>query len=750
MATTRSQRKLRSAPRRPPASSRAPVSTRSTIRSSRSTAGARLTVGTSSSAASGSSSATTRSKRVANGSIRLTTGSSRSTTGARLTAATSSRTTFGRSSVTTRSKCVANGSIRSTTGSSRSTDGARSTASIASSAASGSSSATTRSKCVANGSIRSTTGFSRSTDGARSTASIASSAASGSSSVTTRSKCVANGSIRSTTGSSRSTDGARSTTSTASSAASGSSSVTTRSKCVANGSSRSTTKIPESAASESATATIVSIVPCNGKEQRAAKRNATVMMSPKMLVAGRNESVNTVQADQSAIVMAIPESMKEAIDAQLNGTFFLKHDIKQVPTRKYSENDLDKITHKTAYTVQAVYKKPNDSWLVYYEGWTCTTMTVESEEYVSQQFKQAKEEALTRVEFMTKVLQKKNDKNGKNWKIPDPAALKENPEALFWLFEDLSYAHTLLNGQFGLPLMWYLNMSGRICNPPKYILVPELVVTDSIRTLCAANQVNEHIKKMNKWKRLSSEKLTTSCISRTCVCNRRASRLFPGDVQSLEYGADGKLIFPLEYNQQGRRVVVECSDACGCSNDCPRRVLQRKPVVPLCIMYVVGMRYTLRTMKSLRKGDLIVEYTGQLLLFKEKERRRTSYDVRMSVISDMVIAAHNQGNSSRFISHSCDPSACFVEIFSRAYESEVLIPRVAVYALRDMEMGDEITVSYFTEAADDDDHDAVACLCGEANCFKRMPSGKNIELDKSLNNDAIGWDEMGLDGWLNA
>ena len=76
------------------------------------------------------------------------------------------------------------------------------------------------------------------------------------------------------------------------------------------------------------------------------------------------------------------------------------------------------------------------------------------------------------------------------------------------------------------------------------------------------------------------------------------------------------------------------------------------------------------------------------------------------------------GNIGRYLNHSCDPNlaACPVRV-------ECLVPRVAMFAQRDISSGDELTFDYGVESCSEDRPDTPfkKCFCGSPKCRGRLP-----------------------------
>ncbi|CAI2348860.1 unnamed protein product [Caenorhabditis sp. 36 PRJEB53466] len=108
----------------------------------------------------------------------------------------------------------------------------------------------------------------------------------------------------------------------------------------------------------------------------------------------------------------------------------------------------------------------------------------------------------------------------------------------------------------------------------------------------------------------------------------------------------------------------------------------------------------------------------------EKEEADCSYDVLCGFMNPKLrIRAYNKGNIARFANHSCAPNAVFVEVHSRRFEKDPLIPRVAIYAKARIALGQEITISYWLKHEMGRRRNWIACRCGSDDCMRYLPSG---------------------------
>jgi len=125
--------------------------------------------------------------------------------------------------------------------------------------------------------------------------------------------------------------------------------------------------------------------------------------------------------------------------------------------------------------------------------------------------------------------------------------------------------------------------------------------------------------------------------------------------------------------------------------------------------------------RPIRAGERIIEYTGELISWKEADRRPPSdpddpQHTFFFALDDgkRVIDANVGGNSARWINHSCDPN-CETE--------ETEAGRVYIDALRNIRRGEELHYDYclivegkITKKL----KRQYRCLCGAANCRGTM------------------------------
>lgn len=119
--------------------------------------------------------------------------------------------------------------------------------------------------------------------------------------------------------------------------------------------------------------------------------------------------------------------------------------------------------------------------------------------------------------------------------------------------------------------------------------------------------------------------------------------------------------------------------------------------------------------QDIPKGDIIIEYVGEIINWKEALRRHPhdpkdpNHTFYFHVDEDHVIDAKVGGNSSRWINHACDPNC-------EADEEE---GRVFIKSLRKIRAGEELNYDYgliIDEPYTDKLKAEYPCWCGSERC----------------------------------
>ncbi len=119
--------------------------------------------------------------------------------------------------------------------------------------------------------------------------------------------------------------------------------------------------------------------------------------------------------------------------------------------------------------------------------------------------------------------------------------------------------------------------------------------------------------------------------------------------------------------------------------------------------------------RPITKGERLIEYVGERITHPMADERYDDdsmdehHTFLFSVSSRTVIDATRDGNESRFINHSCDPNC----------ETEIKRGRIYIFALRDINLGEELAYDYGYERSGDEtekEERQYRCLCGTKKC----------------------------------
>lgn len=110
--------------------------------------------------------------------------------------------------------------------------------------------------------------------------------------------------------------------------------------------------------------------------------------------------------------------------------------------------------------------------------------------------------------------------------------------------------------------------------------------------------------------------------------------------------------------------------------------------------------------ENIKKNQLIIEYTGDRINHEEADIRGGRY--LFHVNDNLVIDGTARKNTARYINHSCKPNA--------EAEHEITENRIYVRAVKKIEEGEEITISYGEDYVKDFIN-KTGCKCAE--CLKK-------------------------------
>ncbi|XP_026868294.2 histone-lysine N-methyltransferase SETMAR [Electrophorus electricus] len=184
--------------------------------------------------------------------------------------------------------------------------------------------------------------------------------------------------------------------------------------------------------------------------------------------------------------------------------------------------------------------------------------------------------------------------------------------------------------------------------------------------------------------------------------------------------------------------VFECNVLCMCSDSCQSRLVQHGVRMRLGVFRTKSRGWGVQALEAVPRGRFVCEYAGEVLGFSEALRRQLA---QTPAHMNYVIAVQEHGgvngvcrtfvdpaavgNVGRFLNHSCRPNLDMVPV--RVHS---LVPRLALFAARDIEAGEELTFDYSggharrpetTAAAEQAAAQRKACLCGAPNCTGFLP-----------------------------
>lgn len=160
--------------------------------------------------------------------------------------------------------------------------------------------------------------------------------------------------------------------------------------------------------------------------------------------------------------------------------------------------------------------------------------------------------------------------------------------------------------------------------------------------------------------------------------------------------------------------IYECNKTCKCSSECSNRVVQNGRNVKLCIFRTDnGCGWGVKTEQKIRQGQFVCQYVGEIITFEEAEKRGREYDAKgltylfdldfNSVENPYTVDAAHLGSVSHFINHSCDPNLGVWAVWADCLDPN--LPMIALFATRDIEIGEEICFDYLQKSSDVDDND---------------------------------------------
>ncbi|KAL6111302.1 setmar [Pungitius sinensis] len=191
--------------------------------------------------------------------------------------------------------------------------------------------------------------------------------------------------------------------------------------------------------------------------------------------------------------------------------------------------------------------------------------------------------------------------------------------------------------------------------------------------------------------------------------------------------------------------VFECNALCACSDACSSRVVQGGLRLRLEVYATEDKGWGVRTLEAIPRGTFVCEYAGEVIGLEEARRRQLA---QRSGDNNYIIAVREHagggsvtetfvdpgavGNAGRFLNHSCRPN-----LFMQPVRVHSLVPRLALFAGRDVAAREELTFDYggghggqlpaaAQRAAGTGGLQRKACHCGANNCVRFLPLDLSI------------------------
>ncbi|KAM9859968.1 histone-lysine N-methyltransferase SETMAR [Aulostomus maculatus] len=232
-----------------------------------------------------------------------------------------------------------------------------------------------------------------------------------------------------------------------------------------------------------------------------------------------------------------------------------------------------------------------------------------------------------------------------------------------------------------------------------------------------------------------------SCLSETCVTAVSCSCL---QTHGGMYSSNGILLTSSRMDSYCLP-IFECNAFCSCSDSCINRVVQRGLRLSLEVYSTSNRGWGVRTLQSIPCGMFVCEYAGEVISLTEARRRQLA---QVSTDNNYIIAIREHagrgsitetfvdpckvGNIGRFLNHSCLPN-----LFMLPVRVHSVVPRLALFASRDINSQEELTFDYsggyrnkspvelksdaIVQASRTHSLQRKVCHCGARNCAQFLP-----------------------------
>lgn len=228
-------------------------------------------------------------------------------------------------------------------------------------------------------------------------------------------------------------------------------------------------------------------------------------------------------------------------------------------------------------------------------------------------------------------------------------------------------------------------------------------------------------------------KCQSECKIKMCPCISRS-----GTSYLYEEAKDIQEYIIKEHNVT--KPTYECNSNCDCKHIfCGNRLVQYGPrknlKIKQCDNELKGLG--LFTSKTIKKGNFICEYAGEIITDIEAIQRFKQYKEEGKGVNYIFciketfgdktkktfIDPTKYGNIGRYINHSCDPNCNLFVI-----RTDSTIPILGIFANRDITENSEITYDYGENSVNFDlpKPQLKKCLCDNDRCRKYLPFDSSL------------------------
>eukprot|EP00730_Choanoeca_flexa_P013270 TRINITY_DN5143_c0_g1_i1.p1 TRINITY_DN5143_c0_g1~~TRINITY_DN5143_c0_g1_i1.p1 ORF type:complete len:224 (+),score=17.06 TRINITY_DN5143_c0_g1_i1:103-774(+) len=170
----------------------------------------------------------------------------------------------------------------------------------------------------------------------------------------------------------------------------------------------------------------------------------------------------------------------------------------------------------------------------------------------------------------------------------------------------------------------------------------------------------------------------------------------------------------------------ECNARCGCDSSCSNRQSQQPFARAVEIYETNSQGKGLRTLNPIAKGEFFGCYAGEVLSSALRLQRQIEDEAQgntyLLILNEhtqhgtmtTAVDARYKGNETRFINHSCDPNLDIKPVRERQ------IPRLCLFAIRDIAAGEPLTFDYGHGSAQEE-MSRIKCQCGANKCRGYLP-----------------------------